>query len=80
MKLSPQIVIGTIALAIIGLSGCSSDIGSKIRIKFTRSTPRHLICLLAPEFFIAFEMGSKDSNDTFEDLYTFCSDYLKGNT
>ena len=66
------------ALVIIVLSGCSANIGEKIRIKFTQLTPRHLICLAAPETFTQFKMGSEDSNDPFENLAALCWDYLKG--
>ena len=66
------------ALVIIVLSGCSANIREKIRIKFTQLTPRHLICLGAPETFTQFKMGSKDSDDWFENLAALCWDYLKG--
>ena len=66
------------AVVIIGLSGCSANVGEKIRIKYTQLTPRHLICLGAPETFTQFKMGSKDSDDWFENLAALCWDYLKG--
>ena len=78
MKLPLHMAIGSVAIGIIGLSGCSSNIGDKIRIKFTTLTPRHLICLSAPELFTQFKMGSKSSNNTFENLAALCWDYLKG--
>ena len=78
MKLALQMAIGSAAIGIIGLPGCSTNAGDKIRIKFTTVTPRHLICLSAPELFTQFKIGSKDSNNAFENLAALCWDYLKG--
>ena len=78
MKLAPQIAIGSAAIGIMELSGCSTNTGDKIRIKFKTLTPHYLIYFTAPELFTQFKMGSKDSNDTFENLAALCWDYLKG--
>ena len=78
MKSPLHLAIGSVGIGIIGLSGCSNNIEDKIRIKFTQLTPRHLICLGAPETFTQFKMGSKDSDYWFENLAALCWDYLKG--
>ena len=48
MKLGPQIAIGSVAIGIMELSGCSTNIGDKIRIKFKTLTPHYLICFTIP--------------------------------